>query len=176
MYRTSSPRRCAAPRFSAAWWRAAASLLLLEEVRHSGPATASLDAESAPPMDTTNLEPRPALCPKTYIAANGCAVVAATVAAILVPRELRHVYPTHLVWAPVLAFVAAAFSCTKLLAPWMSFIALGLNLAALVLFLLAAYVSVADANVAGFALAYALLGMAVAGWDLRHICTALSMD
>ena len=119
---------------------------------------------------------RTTFCSKPYLAANGCAVLVAAIAATLVPRELRHMYPIGLVWAPVLAFLAAAFSCTRLLAPWMSFIALGLNLAALLLFVLATYASLADANVGLAALGYALPGMAVAGWDLRHISGELSLD
>jgi hypothetical protein len=119
---------------------------------------------------------RGAECPRTYIVANASAVLATALAAFLVPRELRHVYPTNLAWAPVLAFSAAGLSCTRLLAPWMSFMALGLNLASLVLFFLAAYASVADASVGLSGLAYALPGTAVAGWNLRHLSTALSLD
>lgn len=95
---------------------------------------------------------------------------------MLVPRELRHLYPTHLAWAPVLAFLSAALSCTRLLTPWMSFIAMGLNLAALVLLFLAAYVSIVDASVGFAGVTYALAGMAVASWDLRHISRGLSLD
>jgi hypothetical protein len=116
------------------------------------------------------------LCPITYIAVNACAALVMASAALLVPRELKHLYPVGLIWFPVPAFSGAALSCAKPLAGWLSFIALGLNIGSLVLFFLAAYASLADPTVGALGLAYALPGAAVAGWNLRHLAGGLAPD
>jgi uncharacterized membrane protein len=116
------------------------------------------------------------LCPITYIVVNACAALVSASAAMLVPRELRHLYPIDLVWFPVAAFSGAALSSAKSLAPWLPLVSLGLNTASLALFFLAAYASVADATVGPLGLAYALPGAAVAGWNLRHLAAGLAPD
>ena len=113
---------------------------------------------------------------KSYVAVNACAALAMASAAMLMPRELRHLYPIALAWFPVAAFLAAGLTCARPLAPWMSFIALGLNIASLVLFILAAYASIADATVGQSGLAYAVPSAAVAGWNLLYLATGLSPD
>jgi hypothetical protein len=112
----------------------------------------------------------------SYIAVNAVAAVVSAAVAVLVPRELRHLYPIGLVWFPVAGFSSAVLSCVKRLAPWMAFVALGLNIASLALFFLAGYASVADVSVGVSGLAYALAGAAVAGWNLVHLARRLSAD
>jgi hypothetical protein len=90
------------------------------------------------------------------------------VSAAVMPRDVMHLYPTALIWVPAAAFCGAALSCWKLVTPWVSFVALGLNVASLLLFFLAAYASATDPRVGLVGFAYALPAAALAGWNLVH--------
>ena len=97
-------------------------------------------------------------------------------AATLPPFPLSYLYPTALAWVPVAAFCLAALAGCRRMGAWVPLVALGANVAALVLCFLTAVAAATDLRIGSSGLVLAVPGAAVATWNLLRLSKSLGHD